>query len=72
LWNDDRMLITAADKVCWNLFSISNHVYADRNDIQPFNKSLPFGVIEYRLFLIGFIVPFFAGMSILSTYPSLF
>ena len=38
----------------------------------PFNKSLAFGVIEYKLFLIGFIVPFFAGISMLSTYPERF
>ena len=40
------------------------------NDIHPFSNLLPLGVIEYRLFLIGLIFPFFAGISILSTYPA--
>jgi hypothetical protein len=45
-------------------------LYADRNDIHPFSNFLPLGVREYKLFLIGFNFPFFAGISILSTYPA--
>jgi hypothetical protein len=57
----------------YNSFNEDNsYLYASRNDSRPFNNLIPFGVMEYRLFLIGFIFPLFAGISILSTYPARF
>ena len=54
--------------IIYNSFYEDNsYLYASRNDIHPFNNFIPFGVMEYRLFLIGFNFPFFVGMSILAT-----
>jgi hypothetical protein len=55
------------------LHSNSNaHPYAFRNEIHPSSNLLPLGVMKYRLFLIGLSFPFFAGMSVLLTYPARF
>ncbi len=50
-------------------FRCDPYLYADRNDIHPFNNSWPFGVMEYKDFLIGFLFPS-CGISTPATNPA--